>query len=71
MSCAMLFLACTHEPLATVEVDCVVSSLATQDFIKVIGKGAFGIVELWQQRFSDEKLLDSLCSCLCTRPPLD
>lgn len=27
------------------------------DFIKIIGKGAFGIVELWQQRFNDEKLV--------------
>ena len=47
-------------------------SPAAEDFIKIIGKGAFGIVELWQQRFNDEKRLSRICDVhVCTGPRLN
>lgn len=28
-----------------------------QEYIKILGKGAFGVVELWRQKFSEEQFL--------------
>ena len=33
------------------------SGLLSEAFVKILGKGAFGVVELWRQKFNEEQRL--------------